>query len=189
MPPNKNNHDASDDARDNTSTRPTGLLDQLRTLLETLAEIEEEEAGHRRGSGQIDRGTSRIDYNYDVSIGLGQRDQSSDTRSSPHRSHSERRSRHQRATEDSAPIETREGTSDDELIVIADLPGVADEDDVDVDLDTDEPALILRISENEVKRIPLDQSEMTITDITINNQVLEIRVSRTSDSNRGTTNE
>jgi HSP20 family molecular chaperone IbpA len=189
MSPNKNNDDTSDDARDNTSTQPTSLLDQLRTLLETLAQIEEGEAGHRRGSGQIDRGTSRVDYNYGVSIGLGQRDQSSDTRSSPHQPQSERRSRRQRATEDSVPTETRKGTSDDELIVIADLPSVADEDDVDVDLDTDEPALILRINENEVKRIPLDQSEMTITDMTINNQVLEIRVSRESDSNGGTTNE
>jgi HSP20 family molecular chaperone IbpA len=187
MPPNKNNDDTSDDARDNTSTQPTGLLDQLRTLLETLAEIDEEEAGRRRGSGQIDRGTSRIDYNYDVSIGLGRSDQAPGTSSSPHRSHSEQRSRHQRATEDSVPIETREGTSDDELIVIADLPGVADDDDVDVDLDTDEPVLILRINENEVKRIPLDQSDMTITDMTINNQVLEIRVSHASDSNGGKT--
>lgn len=187
MPPNKNNNDdTSDDARNNTSTQPTGLLDQLHTLLETLAEIEEEEAGHRRGSGQIDRGTRRIDYNYDVSIGLGKSDQSPDTDSSLHRSHSEKRSDHQRATENSVPIETREGTSDDELVVIADLPGVADDDDVDVDLDTDEPALILRIK-NEVKRIPLDQSDMTITDMTINNQVLEIRVSHASDSNGGKT--
>ncbi|TSD14759.1 protein gvpH 1 [Haloglomus irregulare] len=189
MPPDKSNDDTSDGKRDNTSAEPTGLLDQLRTLLKMLAEIEEEEAGHRRGSGQINHGTSRVNYNYDVSIGLGQYNQSSTTRSSSHQSHSERRSRHQRATEDSVSIETREGTSDDELVVIADLPGVADEDDVDVDLDADEPALILWIDENEMKRIPLDQSEMTITDMIINNQVLEIRVSRESDSNRGTTNE
>jgi len=187
MPPNKNNDDTSDDARDNTSTQPTGLLDQLRTLLETLAEIDEEEAGRRRGSGQIDHETSRIDYNYDVSIGLGQRGQSPDTGSSPRRPHSERQSHHQRATEDSVSIETREGTSDDELVVIADLPGVADDDDVAVDLDTDESALILRINENEVKRIPLDQSDMTIIDMTVNNQVLEIRVSHASDSNGGKT--
>lgn len=187
MPPNKNNDDTSDDECNDTSTQPAGLLDQLRTLLETLAEIDEEETGHRRGSGQIDRGTGRIDYNYDVSIGLGQRDQSSTTRSSPPRSHSERRSRHQRTTEDLVHIETREGPNGDELVVIADLPDVADEDDVDVDLDADEPALVLRVNENEMRRIPIDQAEMTITDLSINNQVLEIRVSRESDSNGGKT--
>ena len=182
MSPNKNNDDTSDDARDNASTQPTSLVDQLRTLLETLAEIEEEEAGHRHGSGKIDRGTTRIDYNYDVSVGLGQSEQSSHTESSSPQSHSEHQPSHPGATEDGVHIETREGTSDDELIVIADLPRVTDED-VDVDLDADESALILRIDENEIKRIPLDESDMTITDMTIKNQILELRVSRASDSN------
>lgn len=187
MSSNEDNDDMTDDERDSTSTQPTSLVDQLRTLLETLAEIETEEAGNRRGSGQIDRGTSRVDYNYNVSIGLGQSDQSRDTGLSPHQLHSKRQSPQQRATEDSVPIEIREGPSGNELIVIADLLGVTDDDNVDVDLDTDESALILRINENEVERITIDQSELTITDVTINNQVLKICVSHAPDSNGGKT--
>jgi HSP20 family molecular chaperone IbpA len=186
MSPNNNNDDRSDDAGDNPSMQSMSLIDQLRTLLETLAEIEEEEAGHRQGSGQIDRGTTRIDYNYDVSVGLGRDDRVPHSESSSPQSHSESQPSFPGATEDGIHIETREGRSDDELIVIADLPRVTDED-VAVDLDTNESALILRINENEVKRIPLDQSDMKITDMTIKNQILELRVSRASDSNGGKT--
>lgn len=184
MSPNQNNDDTPDDARDDRSTQPESLLDQLYSLLASLDEIDEEEGSHPSGSGHIERGSARIDYDYNVSVGLGQNDHPSgpDTAASPHQSHSD-----QRPTESSIPIEIREGRSDDELVVIADLPGVTDDDDVEIDLNTDDSALILRIDENEIKWIPLDRSDMTITDMTINNQILELRVSQASDSSGGET--
>lgn len=68
--------DENDDASDDQSSQLSGLLDQLHTLVEVLADIEEE-GGHRHESGRIDRGNARIDYDYDVSIGLGRADGSS----------------------------------------------------------------------------------------------------------------
>ncbi|GGJ05385.1 protein gvpH 1 [Halobellus salinus] len=187
MPPHKDNDETPDSERENTATQPTGLLDQLQILLKALAEIDREEGGHRRGSGQSDRGASRIDYEYTVSIGLGQSDHSPGTGASPSRSHSEQRSYPRRSVGDSIAIETREGTSDDERIIIADLPGVADDDVVDAEIAADEPELILWVNGTEIKRVPLGQSEVRITDITVNNQVLEIRASHASDSSRGET--
>lgn len=184
MAPNKDNDDTSDDEHDNSSTQRKGLLGQLRTLFETLAEIEKEDEGHRSGSGQIDRGPTRVDYNYDVSIGLGRSTRLPDTEAASR--YPEWRLNNQQATDDSVPVEVREGANEDELIIIADLPGVVDADDVETDVEPNEPALSLRVNENEWKRIPLDESNLTITDTTINNQVLEIRLSHAADANGGT---
>jgi HSP20 family molecular chaperone IbpA len=187
MPANKDGDRTPDDSHDGTTATPTGLLDQLRSLLKALAEIDSEEAGHRRRSGQIDRGSRRIEYEYTVSIGLGRSDHSRNTGSSPSRADSEHRSSSRRRVEDSVAIETRDGASDDEIVLVADLPGVADDDDVDVGINTDEQVLVLRVNGTEVERVPLAHSEMEITEMTINNQVLEVHALHASDSSRGET--
>ena len=187
MPANKDSDSTPDDSRDGTATTPTGLLDQLRSLLEALAEIDSEEAGHRRRSGQIDRGSRRIEYEYTVSIGLGRSDHSRNTGSSPSQSDSEHRSSSRKRVEDSVAIETRDGASDDEIVLIADLPGVADDDNVDVGINADEQVLILRVNGTEVERVPLAQSEMKITQRTVNNQVREVHASHASEASRGET--
>lgn len=184
MIPDKHNDDTPDDTSDDQSTQPRGLLDQLRTLIETLSEIEEKEGGHRHESSRIDSGTTRIDYDYDVSIGLGRGGESSHEEQSSDRSRSEQRFSQQGTAEDSVHIETREGTSGSELVVVADLPGVTD-DDVDIELDTDESALTLRVDDDIVERIGLDQSDLTITEMTTKNQILVIRLAQTSDINGG----
>lgn len=176
--------DENDDAPDDQPSRPSGLFDQLRMLLETLADIEEED-GHRHESGRIDRGNARVDYDYDVSIGLGGADGSShDEGLSSERSRSEQRSGQRGTTDDSIHVETREGTNGDELVVIADLPGVTD-DDVDVALDTDEQELTLQVDDDVVERVVLDRPDVEITEMTLRNQVLEIRLARTSDTDGG----
>lgn len=178
------NDDTPDDASDDQSSQPSGLLDQLRSLVEALADIEEE-GGHRHESGRIDRGNARIDYDYDVSIGLGRADRSShDEEPSSDRFRSDQRSGQRGMTEDSIHVETREGTSGDELVVVADLPGVTD-DDVDVALDTDEQALTLRVDDDVVERVVLDRPDVAISDMSLRNQVLEIRLARTSDTDGG----
>jgi HSP20 family molecular chaperone IbpA len=89
--------------------------------------------------------------------------------------------------EDSVAIETRDGASDDGIVLVADLPGGADDDDVDVGINADEQVLVLRVNGAEVERVPLAHSEMEITELTINNQVLEVRASHAPDSSRGET--
>lgn len=182
-PDNNNTDDTSDESPDSLSD-PSGLLEQLRAIIEVLAEIEEDEGGYRQESGRIDRGRSRIDYDYEVSIGLGTGDRTASPRDQPAPDHSRtERTRSQQGDEESIHIETREVT-DDERVVIADLPGVTD-DELDVTLDADEPALELRADEELIGRIVLDQPDVTITDATLNNQILEIRLTRASESNDG----
>ncbi|EMA04404.1 gas-vesicle operon protein gvpH [Haloferax mediterranei ATCC 33500] len=156
------------------------MLDQLRAILETLAEIEED--GHRQGHGRIDRGNAQIDYDYEVSFGLGPRSRRGKPSDEP-RVEAPRTegTDSQPEGEKSIHIETRE-TDDGERVVIADLPGVAD-DELDVTLDADESALELRTDEGIVGRVPLDQPDVEITDVRLRNQVLEIRLTRTNESN------
>ncbi|MFA9517154.1 gas vesicle protein GvpH [Halopenitus sp. H-Gu1] len=184
MASDHNNTDDTSDKSDSSSD-PSGLLGQLQALIEALAEIEEDEGGYRQGSGRIDRGSTRIDYSYDVSIGLGPDDRTASPRDQPvsDRSRTEERTRSQQGDEESIRIETRE-ISNDERVVIADLPGVTD-DELDVTLDADDPALELWANEELVERVALDQPDVTITDVALNNQILEIRLTRASESNDG----
>ena len=183
-PDNNNTDDTSDKSPDSPSNHPSGLLEQLRAIIEALAEIKEDEGGHRRESGRIDRGRTRIDYDYEVSIGLGSDDRTASPPNQPASDRSQpKQTRGQQGDEESIRIETRKVTND-ERVVIADLPGVTD-DELDITLDTDEPALELRTNEELVGRVVLDQPDVTINDVTLNNQILEIRLSRTSESNDG----
>ncbi|ADQ68785.1 GvpH protein [Halogeometricum borinquense DSM 11551] len=189
MSPNSNDAgDPSDKSPDKRPDSPSGLLEQLRAIVASLAEIESEEGGHRRGSGQIDQGSSQIDYDYEVSIGLGSDDR---TAESPHRSASDHsrtgESNSQQGDTESVHVETRE-CSHNERIVIADLLGVTDsesDDDLDVTLDTDAPALVLSADGETVGRVALDHPDMTITDVELNNQILEIRLVRRNESTEG----
>lgn len=153
-----------DDERNETS----GILDQLRTVVEALADIEEEEGGHRRNSGHIDRRHARVDYEYDVSIGLGKRlprpDEAGEARSSAVNSR-----------EFTVPAEITDVEGSDERIVVADV-GAVTEDEVDVSLDRDRQTLEISANDDIVTRIGLDRTDLTVTDVSLNNQVLQIRL-------------
>lgn len=184
MSPDNNIDDTSDESSDSSSDQFKGLLEQLRTIIKALAEIEEEEGGHRRESGRINRGSSRIDYDYNVSIGLGSEESTASSRDQPVSDQSQTDgTRSQGGNEGTVHIETRKVTND-ELVVIADLPGDIDEE-LDINLDTDKPALELRTNEELVESVALDHPDLTINDVTLNNQILEIRLSRASKFNDG----
>lgn len=184
MSPDRNNPDNPfGESPDSPSDHPSSLLEQLRSIIEVLAEIEEEEGGYRRESGHIDRGSTRVDYDYEVSIGLDPNAVSSRDQSASDPFQTERTIDREAEEKEPIHIEAREVTTD-EFLVIADLPGVAD-DDIDVTLDADEPTLELWADEELVGRVVLDQPDVTITDVTLNNQILEIRLTRTIESNEG----
>jgi HSP20 family molecular chaperone IbpA len=183
-PDNNNTDDTSDESPDSPSNHPNGLLEQLRAIVEALAEIEEEEGGHRQESGRINRGSTRIDYDYEISLGLDPVDRTTSPLDQPASDQSHPKQTHsQQGDKESVHIETRKVTND-ERVVIADLPGVTD-DELDVTLDADEPALELRANEEIVGRVALDQPDVTISDVTLNNQILEIRLTRASESTDG----
>jgi hypothetical protein len=168
----------SDDSPETPSGQPRGLLERIRAIVEALGEIEQVEDGHRRASGRVDRGAAHIDYDYDVSVGLG--DRSGSPREQPGAEGSARRSSGQGDPSTPAHVQTR-AVSDDELVVVADLPGVTD-DELDVTLDADEPALELTAGGELIERIGLDGPDVTISDVSLTNRILEIRLTRNGDS-------
>jgi HSP20 family molecular chaperone IbpA len=173
--------DDGDRTSDGPSDRPSGLLEQLRAIIDALAEIEEEEGGHRRDSKHIERGSTRIDYDYEVSVGLGSDERAPQSGEQPESDRSRAEGGpNQPGEEEGVHIETR-AVSQDELLVIADLPDLADEE-LDIELDADEPALAVWAGEERVGRVALERSNVTISDVTLNNQILEIRLTRANQS-------
>jgi HSP20 family molecular chaperone IbpA len=152
-----------------------GLLGRLQSLARTLAEIEELDDGVRRGSGHIDRGRGRIDYDYHVSTGL-----------TPDGA----RSRGQ------SSVETRVIDGDDHLLVVADLSGV-DSGECDARLDREAAAVDIHDQTETLERVALGErdtpvtdgerlaDDATITDVTRNNDVLCVRLARTQHSEGG----
>lgn len=179
MPPNWSDRD--DPSGD--SGRPTGLLSNLRAIIRAFAEIETDEDGHRRESGHIKRGGTSIDYDYEVSIGLG-----STVPSDPPRTWSP--TEFSRDPEGDSPplhIETRD-VDETERVVLVDLPGTVEEE-IDLAIDSEEDALELRVSEERTERVALGTQDVRITDVTLNNQVLTVRLERTGDENGSESND
>ncbi|WP_181692583.1 gas vesicle protein GvpH [Natronomonas sp. LN261] len=178
MAPHRND---PDDSSEDSSGHPTGLLGQLRAIIEAFAEIETNEGGHRRESGRIERGGTSIEYDYDVSIGFGPGTQSDSPRPPDGTA---------RDPGDDTPalhIETRD-IDETECVVIADLPG-ATEAELDVTFDAERGVLELWIGAERVERVALDTRTVTITDVTLNNQILEVRLERTCDANDSESND
>lgn len=71
----------------------------------------------------------------------------------------------------SAPVSTRE--TDDGLIVVATLPGVA-EVDLSTDLDREVGVLALGVDGEVVDRVPLEVGGWTISDVSFNDGALEV---------------
>lgn len=161
-----NSDDSPEEPPDDTPLVSGGLIDQLRSIIDMLAEIESEERGHRRDQGQFHHGAARVDYEYDVSIGLG--------RPNPFDQPPDHTDLNQVGDIDPGPhIEIRD--HDDGMTVLADLPSVDDED-LDVRLDSDSPAVVLTEDDTVVERFDLESGVTGISDVSYNNNVLEIRL-------------
>lgn len=176
-------HDDHDDTSEGSTERPTGLLGQLWAVIDAFSEIETNEGGHRRESGHIERGNTSIEYNYEVSIGLGPT-----TEPDPPRPRSPTESI--RDPEDDSPalhVETRD-IGETERVVIADLPETTEEE-LDVRFDAEQDVFELWIGEECVESVTFGIRDITIADVTFNNQILKVRLERTGDANDGESNE
>lgn len=178
--------DERDDERDDETVDSTdidvglgGLLGSIGEIIEALSELEDAEDGPKSERGRIDRDSFTIDYNYDVNVGLGgdrkRRSGSSDDRSEPERTVDVD---DQEDALDHA-VDVRE--YEDEVIVSADLPGV-DEDELDIAIEDDASTLSITAGEDVIERIPLD-SQLSVTDVSFKNQILQIRLQASEDSN------
>lgn len=132
--------------------RPRGII---RALLEMLAEMEERNERTNQGRWSGDRTT--VDYSVSIS-GLGEAPGTggNDERETP-------------------AITTRQ--VDDGMLVAADLPGVR-EGDVTVEIDRDKRAVTIATHGDVLGRVPLDDGDWTVVDVSVNNDVMEVRLAR-----------
>jgi hypothetical protein len=139
--------------------QPGGIIS---SILELLAEMDErdEREGHGHWSGD------RASVDYSISIGsiedaLGPRPT--------------RPSKSEHDEQEPGPITPRQFV--DETLCAADRPGVRPAD-VDVDVDREEGAATVVVENEIVGRVPLDDDGWTVDDVSVNNEVLEVWLSR-----------
>lgn len=148
---------------------PRGLLEVIRSLLDTLAEMDERNESTRRGGGRGRSGPFDIDFDYN--IGIGPADPADARGSSRGVPESSRES--PESSDDSVHTSVRrEG---DGYRIVADLPpSIAG--DVEADVDRDAGVLELRVGDSALERIPLSDGELVVADVTVNNRIVEVRL-------------
>jgi HSP20 family molecular chaperone IbpA len=161
---------------DTDDDRPRDLFDRLVDLIEALDDIDVDELERRRG--RLDRDDISIDYDYDVRVGIGG-DRDSEFR--PRRRDQNRPTDVETVDVDDIDVDTETyhvdvQTSEDELTITADLPGV-NKDDVDVTVE--DGAVVLTADGETVHRVPVTWDAGTVTDISFNNNVLVVHITAT----------
>lgn len=154
--------------------RDFGLREGLRGLAAMLRALEE--ADGRRGIGRVEGARSSIDYDVTVGTGLGVRDGPERPRRPerrPGRDRSPRRSgRERRARAGEFHVSDRE--EDDEVVVVADLPGVPVED-LTVGFENDGETLVVAVGDEAVERVSLPWPGRAAWS-SYNNGVLEVHL-------------
>lgn len=136
-----------DDRDDRERADPAfGLRAGLSAFADLLRALDEE--GERRGSGRIEGDRSTIDYDVNIGTGPGP----GDRKGRPSRSSGSRRKRRKRPSDDDYHVTTRE--TDDGVVVIADLPGI-DDDDLTVGFEDDDRTLAVAVDGEVVERVSL----------------------------------
>lgn len=162
-----------DDSNRDLSGNPTESLDRLTTVTEQLDGIDAGEDECSGESGHLERGPSKIMYDFQASVGVGlgsDRDSQSPVGSAAQ----------SKADSQTPTIETRE-IDETERVVVADLTRTA-ESDFDVTLDSEQSMLKLWVDRECIDRVPSDRRKLVIIDVTQNNRVLEVRLTRTDDT-------
>lgn len=160
--------------------RDEGALDRLLRLLEMLAEMDEN--GERRRDGRTDVGNASVDF----SVNIGSVDDLADAYSGRDRRPRADDGRDRRSeSDDGSPreephVDVRE--TETGATVVADLPAV-DEDDVDVTVDDEAAELRIVVDGETLGTVPLAGDELTITEATVTNRILEVHLER-SDPDR-----
>ncbi|SNR69952.1 gas vesicle protein GvpH [Halorubrum vacuolatum] len=173
MTPDDSN-DESDETPDDVLSGSGGLFTQLEALIEALAEIEANERGRIQDQGQLDHGSARVDYGYDISIGLGSSSRDPETVDLPDPDDID-----VDELESVPRVEVRD-RDDGGVTVLADLPSV-DEKSLDVDLETGVPAIIIKHKDRVLKRLEFGEQITEIEQMEYNNNVLEIRLKGSSE--------
>lgn len=164
MTPNDNSDDADDEGSDENGSIPLGdVFESLSGLLDRLEELDLDEG--ERHSDTIRRGNATFDYN----VNIGSINPAGESR--------RRRSRTWDIRGESADREYRVQVDEEEgeMVVVADLPAVSP-DEVEVATNDKSGALEIRVDGETVESVPLDWDGAAVTDVTFQNQILEVRV-------------
>ncbi|MFB6206069.1 MAG: gas vesicle protein GvpH [Haloglomus sp.] len=160
------NSDGTDDenGEDWSGSIPLGdVFESLSDLLDRLEELDIDESERR--SDTIRRGDATFDYN----INIGSINPAGESR--------RRRSRTWDIRGESADHEYRVQVDEEggEIVVVADLPAVSP-DEVEVATNDETGALEIRVDGEVVESVALDWDGAAVTDVTFQNQILEVRV-------------
>ena len=157
--------DGTDPADDDRSTGDGGVLGAIQSIVDALIEAERDDRTTFGDSGRISGPRFTTEYGYSGRIG-GSRNRSDDSSD--------------REGSDSFMIDVRE--SDDELLVVADVPAV-DPADVRAGIDEGRDELAVGVGSGRVERIalpwPVDDVQAQL-----NHGVLELRFSREEEEDR-----
>lgn len=177
MTTNDNPSEPSDEDR---REEYTGVLARVVRLLRTISDADA--GGTQRRTGHFHTKRTRVDYEYSVSIGLDTVSQDNET--IPGGDHGPADGADDtHATMRSPSIEIR-SPSDTERVVVADLPGIS-ETEFDVTFDDEARTLTLWQGTDRVERVTLAEPSMEVTDVTINNQVLRVKLQHDSAASDG----
>lgn len=149
-----------------------GVLAQLLSVLETIADAETD--GPQRRAGHVDTGRTQIEYEYSVSVGLGPGDdepRQTDTRGA-------NTPRGGRDIDDSPAIETR-ALEDGGSLVVADLSGVT-ETTPTVAVDDETGAVTLCDGDDELASVSFEDTDLKVSDVRLNNRVMVVRLETTA---------
>lgn len=158
-----------DDTDDDRTAPGDGFIDRL---LDLVATIEEMDGDRASGSGRIERTNGTIDFEYDVSVGLGGDDRSRWSPATDPRSETPTD-----AVEDTDPdpdgtdaILARVRAGDERIVVTADLPAAT------ATVDLVDPATLAIASGDAEERVELDRPAAGIADRTVANRVLTVEL-------------
>ncbi len=152
------------------------VLDRVRALLNTIADLDEGDGQHHE-TGRIDRGRTTIDYEYTINVGLGESDRASRWKPARRPGGPTPPSRESSAPAD---LHVEQRTTDDGLLVVADLPESLDAA-VTADVTADGRTLEIAVNGTLEEQIPIPEGAFEVRDVSVTNRVLEVRLHR-SDS-------
>lgn len=134
----------------------------VRSLLETLADMDAQDRAMRRKNRQARIGRTPVGHEF--SIDVGTLDSASD--SDKHEPEAE-------VTNSDYVVSVR--YSDDEVVAVADLPDI-DPDELSAGIDQETAELAIGKGDTVIKRVSLRHGNLAITDAAFNNGILELRL-------------
>lgn len=169
-----------DDTDDDRTAPGDGFIDRL---LELVATIEEMDGDRASGSGRIERSNGTIDFEYDVSVGLGGDDRSRWSPATDPRAGRANQARDDGsdamggpdATNGTDAILAQVRTGDERTVVTADLPAAT------ATVDLVDPTTLAIASGTAEERVDLDRPAAEISDRTVANRVLTVELAPEGD--------